>query len=343
MSFDFRHGLLGIVTDGSSFKGGLDGHRNCYSANLLGSVVVINGLSFALGPANVLNTVSNATVALPMGQFSYMMLLATGVNGNQASQSLSVNYTDGTSTTYVQGFSDWSTPQNYAGEGVAATMAYRDSRFGTEDKRTSLLYRYSFVLNGAKTVRSVVLPANSNVVVVSVTLGGSSSPPATYTISGIVSGSAATLTLSGTSSGSTSTSASGNYSFSGLLNGSYVIAPSQSGYAFTPSTALITINSGSKTGVNFTAAVIPVQPPVSHSVSLTWNPSTSTNISGYNVYRAGASGGPYTKLNSSLLAATSLLDSNVVAGQTYYYVATALQGTTESTYSNQAKAIVPTP
>ena len=41
---------------------------------------------------------------------------ATGVNGNQANQTFTVNYSDGTSTSFTQSLSDWFTPQNYAGE-----------------------------------------------------------------------------------------------------------------------------------------------------------------------------------------------------------------------------------
>jgi fibronectin type 3 domain-containing protein len=82
----------------------------------------------------------------------------------------------------------------------------------------------------------------------------------------------------------------------------------------------------------------------SHSVSLSWTPSTSWNVDGYNVYRGTTSGGPYTKLNSSLVTTPSYTDTTVVSGQTYYYVATALDTTNnESVYSNEAQAVVPSP
>ncbi len=38
---------------------------------------------------------------------------------------------------------------------------------------------------------------------------------------------------------------------------------------------------------------------ISHSVDLTWTPSTSTGIVGYDVYRGSASGGRYTLLTSA--------------------------------------------
>jgi hypothetical protein len=78
------------------------------------------------------------------------------------------------------------------------------------------------------------------------------------------------------------------------------------------------------------------------SVSLSWTASTSTGVVGYYVYRGTASGGPYTQLNSSPVDATTYTDTTVEAGETYYYVTTAVtsQGT-QSAYSNQAKAVVP--
>ncbi len=82
----------------------------------------------------------------------------------------------------------------------------------------------------------------------------------------------------------------------------------------------------------------------SHTVSLTWTASTSPNISGYNVYRGTVSGGPYSKLNSSFVAGTSYTDTTPLAGNTYYYVVTAVNSSNiESTYSIQASADVPTP
>jgi len=78
-----------------------------------------------------------------------------------------------------------------------------------------------------------------------------------------------------------------------------------------------------------------------HTVALSWNPSTS-QVVGYNVYRGVVSGGPYSKINSALDANTNYTDSQVQSGQTYYYVTTAVDSVgTESSYSNQAQAVIP--
>jgi len=81
--------------------------------------------------------------------------------------------------------------------------------------------------------------------------------------------------------------------------------------------------------------------PVQHSVALTWSASTST-VSGYNIYRGTVSGGPYTKINSSLVALLTYSDSTVQSGTTYYYVTTAVDSSgDESVYSNGASAPIP--
>jgi hypothetical protein len=83
--------------------------------------------------------------------------------------------------------------------------------------------------------------------------------------------------------------------------------------------------------------------PPQHSVSLSWT-DTDSGIMGYNLYRGSASGGPYTKINSALDPTAAYMDSSVVAGQTYYYVATAVEDNgVESAYSNETLGVVPTP
>jgi hypothetical protein len=82
---------------------------------------------------------------------------------------------------------------------------------------------------------------------------------------------------------------------------------------------------------------------VQHSVDVNWVASTST-VAGYNVYRGTLSGGPYSKINTTLLTGLTYTDSTVSSGATYYYVVTAVAvDGTESSFSNQVQAIIPTP
>lgn len=82
-----------------------------------------------------------------------------------------------------------------------------------------------------------------------------------------------------------------------------------------------------------------------HASALTWVSSTSLNIAGYNVYRGTISGGPYTKVNSSLITTgTSFTDTSIQAGQTYYYVVTTVDTSgNESGYSSPVTATIPNP
>jgi fibronectin type 3 domain-containing protein len=75
-----------------------------------------------------------------------------------------------------------------------------------------------------------------------------------------------------------------------------------------------------------------------HSVALTWN--ASQNATSYNVYRGTTHGGPYMKVSSGIVS-TAFTDVRVTHNQTLYYVTTAVNGSSESGYSNEATATIP--
>lgn len=114
-------------------------------------------------------------------------------------------------------------------------------------------------------------------------------------------------------------------------------APQMSG------TASATLSFVSNASSNSTASLTGTGGTTTHSVGLTWSDSGS-GVAGYNVYRSGVSGGPYSGINTGLDATTSYTDTAVQAGQTYYYVVTAV-GTsgTESAYSSETSATIPSP
>lgn len=81
--------------------------------------------------------------------------------------------------------------------------------------------------------------------------------------------------------------------------------------------------------------------PRFHRAVLRWNASTTPEVT-YDVYRASSSGGPYLKINSATITTTTYTDVSVSGGQTYYYVVTAVTaGGTQSIYSNEAPAAIP--
>jgi Abnormal spindle-like microcephaly-assoc'd, ASPM-SPD-2-Hydin len=158
-----------------------------------------------------------------------------------------------------------------------------------------------------------------------------------------------TLSASGSSvSVSSATVTSAEFSLSGITL-PLTIAAGQSvpfTLAFTPQTsgsasAIGSFTSNASNSAAETIAGTGAAPP-QHSVDLSWN-ETSTVV-GYNVYRGSQSGGPYTKINSAFDASTTYTDSSAQAGQTYYYVTTAIDSSgAESSYSNQIQAPVPSP
>jgi hypothetical protein len=83
------------------------------------------------------------------------------------------------------------------------------------------------------------------------------------------------------------------------------------------------------------------------SIKLTWDPSTSAAVVGYNIYRGTVSGGPYAKLNAAAIAASPFIDTGIAGGMTFFYVATALgdpaiyASPSESLYSNEAVVSLP--
>jgi Abnormal spindle-like microcephaly-assoc'd, ASPM-SPD-2-Hydin len=81
--------------------------------------------------------------------------------------------------------------------------------------------------------------------------------------------------------------------------------------------------------------------PATYTVTLSWTPSSSS-YSGFNAYRSTVSGGPYTKLDSSIIASPTYSDSTVTSGQTYYYVVTEVSTSgVESSYSSQTSVTIP--
>jgi hypothetical protein len=171
----------------------------------------------------------------------------------------------------------------------------------------------------------------------SVNIGSSKSLPVTFTNNGNSNVTISNVSLSGA-----------GYAASGVQTGQ-ILAPGQVGtmnVTFTPATAgslpgSVTVTSNaSNSPATVSLSGTGVQ-AVTHSVTLSWTASTSA-VTGYNVYRSSTSGGPYTKMNSTIIAATTYVDSTVISGQTYFYVVTAVDSSNvESANSAEVSAVVP--
>lgn len=86
----------------------------------------------------------------------------------------------------------------------------------------------------------------------------------------------------------------------------------------------------------------PPDPPQNLTIDLAWDPNSEPDLAGYNIYRSDTSGSGYLRLNSNLIPDPFYVDDTVVAGQTYYYVVTAVNlSALESGPSNEVMIVVP--
>ena len=183
------------------------------------------------------------------------------------------------------------------------------------------------------------------------TAGGALSvTPGSLNFGSVILGTTGTETSSLTASGgpvtvTSAASSSGQFSISGV-SFPLTIPSGQSvsfGVVFTPTAAgnasanlsFSSSSSATKTNEALTAKA------TSPYISLSWSPSTS-QVSGYNVYRGTSSSGPFARLNSSLNTTTSFTDNSIGVGATYFYATTAVNSSgQESSYSNMAEVNVP--
>jgi len=166
------YNVTAIYKDGAKFPtaGSIDNDGSALSAEQAGTEQVGAEVVFKLGPANAPDAVTGKTVTLPTGKFSSLRMLAVGLNGPQDRQTFTVTYTDGTSASFTQTLSDWSDAGSAQGESLATEMAYRVAGNGAKDANPFYTHAYTFPLDPGKTVQSISLPANRDVVVLGITL-----------------------------------------------------------------------------------------------------------------------------------------------------------------------------
>ena len=77
-----------------------------------------------------------------------------------------------------------------------------------------------------------------------------------------------------------------------------------------------------------------------HFIQLSWTASTSSGVTGYNIYRGTASGAESARAinTGGPVTGTSFTDVNTVSGTTYYYVVKATNGSNESPPSTEISA-----
>jgi hypothetical protein len=179
--------------------------------------------------------------------------------------------------------------------------------------------------------------------------------PTTLPFGSVNDGSTGSLTVTLQNNGNSNVTISGvtvtgaGYSATGVSSG-LILTPSQTatltvtfapttGGALNGSVSVASNATNSPTAVSLTGMGVSTS---GHSVGLGWDPSASSGVTGYFVYRGTTNGGPYTKVNSTQVASTSYSDTSVAGGQEYFYVVTAIDSSdVESAFSNQVSATTP--
>jgi len=241
-------------------------------------------------------------------------------------------------------FSGIATPFTIApGGSYLCTVSFSPAAAGTYSGSLN------FTNNSATPSVSVLLAGKA--VSTTLQLGAS---PAALSFGSVTTGSSATQTVTLTNTGNSSVSLS-SYNVSGTgfsasgLTVPLVLSPGQATsfqVVFAPAatgsaSGNVVVNSNATNSPATVAFSGSGTAPVVHGVALSWTPSSLT-YTGFNVYRGSASGGPYARINSSLLPSASFQDSGIVSGQSYYYVATEVDSAgMESAYSNEASAVIP--
>ncbi|NBS33269.1 MAG: hypothetical protein EBS83_10835, partial [Planctomycetia bacterium] len=183
---------------------GFDGHGNYYNANYDGSSLGVEtssnsdfdfiqitwgGATFDLGPAPNRRSQSNnqngndnfvqadgQTINVVSGNFSTLLMIGAAANGNQNNQPITLTFTDDSTTTWTQTFTDWangngnknnSPPSGSTlastNEALVATTTLVNQVGNNQSGYNRFVYGYSFDIPTGKTLESITLPSNRNV------------------------------------------------------------------------------------------------------------------------------------------------------------------------------------
>jgi hypothetical protein len=245
-----------------------------------GTTVKLSGASSATTTADANGNYSFAGLA----NGSYTVTPSnTGFTFSPPNQSVTINGANQIGINFAaQAPSSWSISGTVSptSGGTGTTVTLSGASNGTTVTDANGNYLFNGLANGSYTVTPsktglTFSPGNQ-----AVTISGANRTGVNFTaqgtgptwgISGAINpssgGNGATVTLSGTASTSTVADANGNYSFTGLPNGTYALTPTKSGYTFNPASQAVTIGGSDVSGINF-AAVAP-----SNSITLDVNKS----------------------------------------------------------------------
>jgi IPT/TIG domain/Abnormal spindle-like microcephaly-assoc'd, ASPM-SPD-2-Hydin len=301
------------------------------------------------GLASAFTYVAPPTAPGALGSNPTSLSFGSVTVGSKQSLSGTVTNTGGSSVTISQvgisgtgyGLSGITAPLTLtAGQSASFTVTFTPASAGTVSGSVTI------TSNASNPTLTIPLSGTGTVAAGQLTV-----TPTTLGLGSVVVGTSGTASGSLTASGAnvTVTAASSNNSvFSvGGLSLPVTIPAGQSAsftVTFSPQTsgaasAALTFSSNAQPASTTETLTGTGTPAPTHTVNLSWNANTSSNISGYNIYRAvyTNSCGSFSKINSVLNTSTLYTDSAVVGGTSYCYATTAVNSSNvESGYSNIA-------
>lgn len=160
----------GITSNNYSFTNSVsyDGNGYTYSADAISSADTsqwqgptfdiqgegVNGMNFSWA--------NGQSIMVDGAGSNVITLFGSSVNGKLEGVNITVNYTDGSSSTWVQSFSDWCDPNFYSGEAIYSSQPYRNISNGSINSTTNNIYAYQYALEAGKQIESITLPYEYN-------------------------------------------------------------------------------------------------------------------------------------------------------------------------------------
>jgi hypothetical protein len=170
---------IGISDDSNPSAADFGGDAFSYSAQQLaqdgytpGATVTVNGISYTWPnvPAATLDNIEahGQTIKTPNAKAGATQLTFLGSSTNGPSEgTITITYTDGTSTTAQLGFTDWTlnggSGSRMYGNVVADKMPYRNSSGGTRNQTVTYIFATAPLhLDPMKRVASITFPSSVN-------------------------------------------------------------------------------------------------------------------------------------------------------------------------------------
>lgn len=300
------------------------------------------------------NSTATPTATGPLSANPTSLAFGSVSIGSSSSKTVTLTNTSSTATLVITSLSV--TGSGFSASGVSSSFSIAAS------KSVSLTVSFSPIAAGAAS--GSISVSDSTGVILTIPLSGTgvssgtvqlSASPSSIGFGSVSVGSSTSVTVVLTNSGSSAASI-GSASYTGA--GFELSGPTTPLTLFSGGSTIFTVtfaptSAGSVTGYIYfndasgttllTVAMTGTGSSSSHSVDLSWDPSTSV-VMGYRIYRGTVSGGPYTLLTGSAISSTSYSDATVAAGATYYYVVTSVDSSgAESSYSNEAAVTIPNP